>query len=416
MPGSKREISPGVWELRVEAEVKPNGRRRQVSRRFKGSARGADKKLAELWRQVEADEVAPSGKMTFGAFLDKYLAHLETLGRSPRTVEGYRGWRRRELADLERVQLDRLKAIQIDALYADMLRRPGMDPLTVIAVHALIHGALKQARKWQLVKANVADDVTKPRVEKRKPSAPSSVQVRRILSEVQTTDPDYAVYLRLSAASGCRRGEVVGFQWRDVDCAGSGINVERSVVSTAATGIVVKDTKTHQKDRLPLDAGTMSVLKAHRARCEERARVGEVELRPESFLFSMDLDGSRCWHPDTPTGRFRRLRARIGPGVAGVQLRQFRHYVGTQIMDSTGNVKAAQAMLRHASPTTTLNFYAAEVEESTRSASTGIGNQLDQVDEEAAEGEGEEAGEDAEGQESGGGAEGDEGDQLDEAS
>ena len=413
MPGSKREISPGVWELRVEAEVKPNGRRRQVSRRFKGSARGADKKLAELWRQVEADEVAPSGRMTFGSYLDRYLAHLETLGRSPRTVEGYRGWRRRELVGLENVQLDRLTTIQIDALYADMLRRPGMDPQTVIAVHALIHGALRQARRWQLVKANVADDASKPRVQKKKPSAPSSAQVRRLLKEVQSTDPDYAVYLRLSAASGCRRGEVVGFQWRDVDWKGSGIRVERAVISTTRTGIVVKDTKTHQRDRLPLDEGTMGVLTAHRARCEERARVGEVELRPESFLFSMDLDGSRPWHPDTPTGRFRRVRARVGAEVAGVRLRQFRHYVGTQIMDSTHDVKAAQAMLRHASPSTTLDFYTAEIEESTRSASARIGNQLDQVDEVAEADESDQAEEEAQLDK---GEQLDEGDQLDEAS
>ena len=81
--------------------------------------------------------------------------------------------------------------------------------------------------------------------------------------------------------------------------------------------------------------------------------------------------------PDTPTGRFRRLRARLGPEFERVQLKQLRHFVGTQIVDSTGNVKAAQAMLRHASATTTLNSYAAEVEASTRSASTGIGAQLD---------------------------------------
>jgi len=309
------------------------------------------------------------------------------------------------LGDLERVRLDKLTTMQIDGLYAGMLKRPGMEPHTVIAVHALIHGSLKQARRWGLVKSNVADDVSKPRVVKKKPKAPSSAQVRRLLAEVQSTDPDYAVYLRLSAASGCRRGEVVGFQWRDVDAAGFGINVERAVISTAATGIVVKDTKTHQRDRIPLDEGTMAVLRAHRARCEERARVGELELRPKSFLFSMDLDGSRPWHPDTPTGRFRRLRARLGPEFAAVQLKQLRHFVGTQIIDKSGNVKAAQAMLRHASATTTLDSYGAAIQESVRSASTGIGAQLDQAEADQAE--------DGSAKE---GAQLDEGDQLDEPS
>lgn len=380
MPGSKRELEPGVWELRVDGPPRPNGRRRQVSRRVKGSERKADKALAELWRKVEAESAEPSGKMTFGALLDRYLEHLEGLRRSPLTVENYRGWRRRELGDLETVRLDKLTAAQIDRLYAAMFRRPGMKPDTVLAVHALISGALKQAKRWQLIRYNVADDVTKPAKIPSEPKAPKPSQVRRFLKAVADSDPDFFVYLRLSAASGCRRGEVVGFQWRDVDWATDKIKVERSVGSTKATGIFVKDTKTHQKHSQPLDPGTMAILAVHRARCEERARLGGLTLRPESFLFSMDLDGSRPWHPDTPTGRFRRARAKLGDGFDDMQLKQFRHYVGTEILDKTKDIKAAQGALRHGSATTTLKFYAAGDEARVRRGSDIIGAQLDEED------------------------------------
>jgi len=255
-----------------------------------------------------------------------------------------------------------------------MFRRPGMKPDTVLAVHALISGALKQAKRWQLIRYNVADDVTKPAKTPSEPKAPKPAQVRRFLKTVADSDPDFFVYLRLSAASGCRRGEVVGFQWRDVDWVTDKIKVERSVGSTTATGIFVKDTKTHQKHSQPLDPGTMAILAVHRARCEERAR----------FLFSMDLDGSRPWHPDTPTGRFRRARAKIGDEVDEAQLRQFRHYVGTEILDKTKDIKAAQGALRHGSATTTLKFYAAGDEARVRRGSDIIGAQLDEEDDDEA--------------------------------
>ena len=49
MRGSKRELRPGVWELRVSLGYDPEtGKRHQVSKTFHGGARAADAALRDL--------------------------------------------------------------------------------------------------------------------------------------------------------------------------------------------------------------------------------------------------------------------------------------------------------------------------------------------------------------------------------
>ena len=62
-------------------------------------------------------------------------------------------------------------------------------------------------------------------------------------------------------------------------------------------------------------------------------------------------------HPLTYHGAkiaWRRLRKRAG--VAGFRFHDYRHDLGTKVLRLTGNIKAAQRVLNHASITTTTKY------------------------------------------------------------
>lgn len=84
-----RERSPGVWELIVEAGRDPvTGRKRQVSRTFRGSMRDAKVARAELL--VEASKGRHTGtKATLDDLFEDWIVELDRKGRSPNTIDGY---------------------------------------------------------------------------------------------------------------------------------------------------------------------------------------------------------------------------------------------------------------------------------------------------------------------------------------
>src|SRR5437764_15488567 len=90
MKGSMRERRPGHWQLRVFEGTDPvTGKKRYRTRSFQGGKRAAQRELALLVTEVDAGVVTPAAK-TVAALLDEWLAHIESLGRSPSTLYGYR--------------------------------------------------------------------------------------------------------------------------------------------------------------------------------------------------------------------------------------------------------------------------------------------------------------------------------------
>src|SRR3954467_15258047 len=88
-PPGMRERSPGVWELIVEAGRDPvTGRRRQVSRTFRGTASQAKKARAALL--TEASKGRHTGtRATLNDLFEDWIIELRRKGRSPNTVHGY---------------------------------------------------------------------------------------------------------------------------------------------------------------------------------------------------------------------------------------------------------------------------------------------------------------------------------------
>jgi integrase len=325
MRGTKRKRSEGVWELRAYVGRDPaTGNPKQVSKTFHGSAREADEALRDLIEQQVPGRSDGAGA-TVGQLLDAWLSECERMDLSPTTLRVYRTQIEHTVRPaLGSIKVQRLGAKDLDDLYRAM-KEKGSSPKTVRNHHALLSAALHQAVRWGWVRRNVAEMAKPPRVTQRVVRPPSVDAVRQIVVAAEERDPRLAPLVMMAALTGMRRGELCALRWSDLDLDEGQIEVARSVVLVPG-GLGEKTTKTNRTRRVALDEVGLSVLRTHRARVEEWARLADEELRPDAFIFSPYVDGSLPFRPDNVTNFFIRVRDELK--LPDVRLHDLRHFTG----------------------------------------------------------------------------------------
>ena len=350
----KRTLSDGTMRYLVEVYVddrNANGRRKKVARQVR-TLREARKLEAELKTEAGVGAHVAASKQTVGQLMDIYL---ETGDWSPTTRYGYRRLAEREIKPaLGTVRLEELRPDRIDRMYRK-LRQRGLKNRSVHNVHALLHAALEQAMKWGWTVTNPADRATPGPAAAGEGVVADQKEVDRILA---ASDSQLHLAVRLAAVTGVRRSELCGLQWSDVDFSAGTIKVQRAIVDPAGRKYE-KGTKTHAVRVVPLDSGTLSLLREYRGigriiRWTPRALSQHLADICDELGIERRNDGSR--------------QRRLG-------WHSFRHYVGTAIANA-GDVTAASRRLGHSRKSTTLDLYVHGDVERDRAAADVMGRLL----------------------------------------
>jgi integrase len=105
-----------------------------------------------------------------------------------------------------------------------------------------------------------------------------------------------------------------------------------------------------------------------------RARLGEVAVPPDAFVFSGDALGVTPWFPDSLSRRSRHLCD--AAGLPKVRLHDLRHYVATRLPAAGVDVRTVAGRLGHRNAATTLNVYSHFVPEADREAAAVLAGLL----------------------------------------
>jgi integrase len=380
MQGSMRQ-RVGAWELRVYVGRDPlSGRKRWVSRSFKGAKRDAQVALAALVTELDGNRPGPSGA-TVGHLLERWFEQAEP-DFSPKTALETRGVLDRHLIpSLGAVPLGRLRAEQLDGYYRELRRRGGhggkpLAPATVRRMHGILHRALEQGVRWGWLRSNPASLAQPPKVPPSEIVPPDPAHIARLFEVARERDPDLATFVLLAAATGARRSELVALRWSDVDLDTGVVSISRGHVH-GRDGVVMKDTKTHASRRVALAGTSLAVLVEHHGRATDLASACGVALGTDGFVFTRTADGTVPWRPDTTTTAFVHLRHRAG--LDHIRLHDLRHYVATTMLTAGVDVRTVAGRLGHRNAATTLNVYSHFLERSDRAAADILGGIFDEA-------------------------------------
>lgn len=337
------------WRIAVSCGFDPRtGRRVRVFRTVRGSRRDAERELARLVREVEAGLGVDPGRATLGEWLQAWMEQKRPQ-LSAKTFERYEGIVRLHLLPaIGTVPLRRLHPHHVRSLHARLLEA-GLHPRTVLHVHRVLHTALEDAVRQEVLARNVCDAVRPPRVPAREVTVPSEEELSRLLRAVRGTRLEVPVLL--AALCGLRRGEVLALRWEDVDFERGLLQVRRSL-ETTCLGLQLKDTKTGRARAVAVPAQVLQVLRAHRRRqVEERLRAGEAWQ--DHGLVVCGPDGGPV-HPDTLSWEFLRAARSLGLRTS---FHGLRHAHASHLLRAGADVRTLAARLGHSTPTLTLNTY-----------------------------------------------------------
>jgi len=331
----------GRWEGRAVIAL-PDRQRRRISVYGRTQAE-ATRRLDAAMRLADAGHPVNAAATTLGGYLDYWLQAVVATTRQPATYEidetNIRlylkpGLGKRQMADISVRELQNFWSNQLAA---------GVSVRTVHKQRAVLSAALTHAMREELIERNAARLVELPAYRPKIVTPWTVAEVGKFLVAARD-DPLYIAFF-LGAHYGLRRGEICGLRWTDIDVATSCIRI-RSQLQRRDGKLLLTQLKTPASNRdLPLTPPIRSLLEDHR----RRSGTGE----PSPYVIH-----TATGKPIEPRNLLRSFkRIAFANGLRPIKLQELRHTTVTLLKEADVPVRDGQAILGHASATTTLQIY-----------------------------------------------------------
>jgi integrase len=351
----------GRWMASITIGRDPaTGKLRRASFYSKTRQDAADKLAHALSDLGRGTFIAPQ-KLTVAQWLETWLQEYKRPKVRPLTFDNYERIMRCHLIPaLGHLSLKELRPEHVQRAYNER-RQAGLSSGSIRVMHAVLHGALKQAMKNQLVLRNVTEAVTAPSARTRTMRPLSLQEVRHLLSAIA----DHRLFpaILLGVSTGVRRGELLALRWQDIDLQQELIQIRQTLARVRVHGthgdgkktqLIFQEPKTGQSRRtIPIPANIVEELQRHKARqAQDRLLLGQA-YEDHGLVFCSALGG-----PLEPVGFYRRfVRLLQQVGLPARRFHDARHTFATLMLELGESPKTVQTMLGHTTITTTLDIY-----------------------------------------------------------
>ncbi len=355
------------WKIRIELPKDTiTGKRRQKCYTFYGNKKDAEKFLTEKLRELDTGILIDTKKMKFGEYLDywkdKTFNNLEVT-----TKEGYIQKIEKHIKPyLSNILLENLKPLHLQNFYEEKLKsgkldgRGGLSSRTVLAIHRIIHSALQQAVKWQLVARNVAEAVEPPKAKKYKAKFLNDKQTEELIKKAKNTD----IYIPIVIAvyTGARRGEVLGLNWNNVDLEKGIIKIIDNLCATN-NGLIIKQPKTNSGIRtIAISETLIKILKKHKInQMRNKIRLG-INYQDNNMVCCYE-DG-HLFNPKRFSAKFHELLENNNLPV--IRFHDLRHSHASLLVKMGVQPKEISSRLGHSNIGITMDLYSHLYEETDR--------------------------------------------------
>ena len=347
--GSITQRSEGTWSLRYYAPAE-DGKFRQVRETVKGSQAKAEKELRARLSNLDQGAYVDKKKLTVRPFLDRFMAEY-ACNKALKTQQGYLQLINAYLSPIAKLPVQKLTARQIQEIYNNLKER-GKSP-TALALHRLLHKALKWGVEKDILVKNVSDATNPPAPVKREMLVWDKESRTKFFQAIQ--NHKYSDLLRFTMATGLRRGEVCGLKWGYVDFIEHQIHVYKKIIRISGLGLVESEPKTEKSKRTI----TMSPLLEDLLRKVQGTQIGQRDYLEDGWVNSgyvFSQPNGTAIDPDLITKAFKKMVKEVG--MPHLTPHGLRHQYATAAREEGIEMDIISKNMGHASVAITADIYA----------------------------------------------------------
>jgi integrase len=359
-----REKGKNTYEIAIDFGADVNGKRIRKYERFKGSKKEAKAREAEIKLQIKQGDYVLNDNRTVGSYFTEWLEIYVKPSLKPKTYFSYKSICEEFMSYNGHIKLKSLTPLHIVSFYNHLRSRgsiqkePGnihrkLTENTVLRYYAVINSALKQAVQWQLIAYNPNHRVTRPKKVKRESRSFDLEQTKELLKALDTESIKAQAIIRLALDTGCRKGELTGLEWSDIDLKNGLVNINKTT-QTINHQIVEGTPKNNSSIRkLYISIPTIEVLLKYKEYNDSLKNKLLDKWEGTKKVFTTDFGGPI--HPDTPRKLFNQVL--IKHKLPIINFHALRHTSASLQLSTGSNIADISRRLGHADISTTLNIY-----------------------------------------------------------
>lgn len=322
---------------------------RQIRKTVSGKTQAeCKKKLDELKRKLASNTYVQPTKTTYVAYLSTWQeqkANLEKLKASSIAthasrirlyIEPYFG----------NIEIQKVTLPMLHAFYTSLAAK--VSAHTVHKVHNIINNSFKFAVRDGIVAFNPAANALLPKFKVKKKSALSSEEIMTLMVtakdyQAQPTTKTKNIYPLISLAinTGCRRGELAGLQWDDVDLDNHCITINHAIMEIGGKSIM-STPKTESSIRtIHISSSMTEILRQHK------------QIATGLYVFPALNNPDVPIRPSNINRLFYTVIKRAGLKCG---FHTLRHSHITHLIENNVNIKTVQDRAGHSQIATTIGY------------------------------------------------------------
>ena len=378
--------SNGTYLVRVSCGVDSNGKQIARSKTFKPSKPNLP--YTKLNRELEAfiaafeQEVAEEGpvrnvrpdKITFADFCTQYL-EIKKNTLSPQTYNFYSKVIDEELMPMfARLKMKDLRTYHIQQFIQYLAtekkrldgREGGIAASTVKRYATVLRSIVITAYKLEYIEDDIGRSrrIEFPKEETKEVEVFTLEEVGDILKALESEPWHIRAMIEVALFTGCRRGEIVGLKWADIDFENQRISVKRSIYKLSDGKAREKEPKSKTSIRtISIPERLCKTLTEYRL--QQNRHIAYLGDSWENLDYVFTEEDGHVMNLQTPTKQFDHFLKRHG--IRHLKFHGLRHTSATMLLANGCDIKTVSSRLGHADITTT-NIYVHALESTDRMA------------------------------------------------
>lgn len=320
-------------------------------------------------KRMQAEE---ERKPTFNRYVEIFM-NEKAATFAPGTLENYRNVLRKASAVFGTMKMEDIDFLKVKQYIIDLQNNGTNDfngkPLahkTIIKHYIVLHALFENAVENEILQFSPMQNMKRPKPRKDEIAKEAIVytesEIQNIIECLNQEPLKWKALIMFAIDSGCRRGEIIGLKWEEIDFKTGKVNICRNAQYTSGKGTYISTPKNGKSRVIYLNPPALKVLAEWK---RKQAFLHFTQGLPNNgFCFTQD--NGEMMNPQAPTSYLTRFGKKYN--LPGIHPHALRHTMATISIVNGADIVSISKKLGHSNTSITLDVYSHANEEAQQRA------------------------------------------------